>query len=567
MNIEAAFSKDGYDITKRETLDTGGWGVLAENRSVVNCVTGKKKTAMYVNGTAYEMGQLTSKLAPEAVYRMVIDFPDMIPGEFIDPDLPEPIAHMIGAILRHFVKEYAPRVVPTLPKTLIQEMQGVADAEKRIDFDDVLVLNVGFDILCGFAYNPDHHFELVDYLIDKYELHKEHVDIRDVQLKREHFRIPLMCNAYSAAGAATADGQSHFFGRDFQFPTGGIFQDEACMIVYAPTDGRRTLVSMAAPGMVGSIAAMNDRSVAMGVNMLPAGNTNSSQPGFNSLLLVRHSIHSGATAEEVVHVVEEAQRGVAWLYVVADGQSGRAVALETGERSLVLDALSYPPKDLLPLLPDEAFLLEFEKVKPVMGVQQRWNDFEYPEVFFKFNPDLFKKYEVPFKAEELSELGSFCTECRQEDCVPAFFFFGPQRETKADLLLATNTAINISMRLCQMYPPATLTAFQYWTDIQWRYDMLNRYLLESYGTIDGDQAWKIISFLSPTIGKYPDYYVKCLPQPVVKCQNGNDTRQVYGSTSLCDLKEIKMRSLYGYFADDSVAITLPYYVDATPVSG
>ena len=49
-----------------------------------------------------------------------------------------------------------------------------------------------------------------------------------------------------------------------------------------------------------SIVALNDRGVAMGVNMLPAHLCNPERPGLNSLVLVRDTIEHASTADEAV---------------------------------------------------------------------------------------------------------------------------------------------------------------------------------------------------------------------------------------------------------------------------
>lgn len=70
-------------------------------------------------------------------------------------------------------------------------------------------------------------------------------------------------------------------------------------------------MSLTAPGMIGSVAGMNARGLGVGVDMAPSGNCDPSRPGFNSLLLTRHSIENGTNCKEAVEIMVEAQRGAA----------------------------------------------------------------------------------------------------------------------------------------------------------------------------------------------------------------------------------------------------------------
>ena len=57
-------------------------------------------------------------------------------------------------------------------------------------------------------------------------------------------RVPVYCDAFGAKGAATKSGRGVFFARDFQLPTGDVFQETHAFLVYSPTDGRNGVVSV-----------------------------------------------------------------------------------------------------------------------------------------------------------------------------------------------------------------------------------------------------------------------------------------------------------------------------------
>ncbi|HEX3045074.1 MAG TPA: hypothetical protein VHY08_09985, partial [Bacillota bacterium] len=142
------------------------------------------------------------------------------------------------------------------------------------------------------------------------------------------------------------------------------------------------------------------------------------------------------------------------------------------------------------------------------------------------------------------------------------FYFSPQRENKDDVLLVTNHFITPTMRYCAMDNWVVEVARNQLDDIQWRYDKLNDLILEHYGAIDWEQAWKLINFLAAETGSYvPDYY-NYIKYKKYKDEQGQikKTKAVQGCTSLCNLTTKVMQTRYGYFVDKPVTITLYNYV-------
>jgi len=78
--------------------------------------------------------------------------------------------------------------------------------------------------------------------------------------------------------------------------------------------------------------------------------------------------------------------------------------------------------------------------------------------------------------------------------------------------------------------------------------------LSNYGNIDAQKALELIDFLSPE-RKHPEYYKNN------KKSSDGKTQRIRGSVSLFDLKEKKVTTKFGYYADDWTTITLPNYVD------
>jgi predicted choloylglycine hydrolase len=112
------------------------------------------------------------------------------------------------------------------------------------------------------------------------------------------------------------------------------------MIIRKPTIGNPT-VSVAAPGTIGTMTGINSSGVGVGVDMMPSANCNPEQAGLNSFLLTRWSIENGKNCDETVDVMVKAQRGVSYVYILADGITDKACIVEAGESAEQLNFLNY----------------------------------------------------------------------------------------------------------------------------------------------------------------------------------------------------------------------------------
>ncbi len=541
-DLEIAFSKDDYDVAKT-TLYQGQKGVLAEHRTAVNYETQKKKKALYVEGTSYQMGYLIGYLMADDVEQMTTKFLDRVIFEFIGVDVdPDKIPH-IWAFLKGAILGLSNVIKPDIPTAYLQEMDGIvagckaANPNTKVKLDDLYMLNVGIDALLAYIYAYDKIWSL-----------------ENTGVSIEDLKIPIMCNAFSVFGKATSDGK-HYFGRDFMFPTARVFEYTACHIIYRPNDGRVPLIAITAPGFIGSIAAMNSHGIALGVDMSPSGNCNAKRPGLNSLLLVRHACHYGTSAQNALNTIIAAPRGVTWDYVIADGKYNQAVAVEAGYSTAILDFLQYAPTDLkdLGLLPNQAFLDRYENQSHQNGLMVRWHNYQYPKIFLQFNQALFQHHQKTYKSEDFGEFGYINKTFTEKSC-PKAFYFAPQREEKDDVLVMINHYVIPSMRLCAMYPATVKVAEGNLDDIQWRYDELNYQILTNYGKIDFAKARELADFLAP-YHKFPDYYKHNPPS------SDGKTCIIHGSVSVCNLSDKIMQSHFGYFADEWITTSLSNYLD------
>jgi hypothetical protein len=433
------------------------------------------------------------------------------------------------------------------------------------------------------------------------------------KVKPHKLQVPIFCNSYMLGNPGAEPG-ARFFGRDFMFPTADVFQDVACLIIHKPSplEGvpRRAFVSQTAPGIIGSVVAMNEAGLGIGIEMLPSAYCDPARPGFNALGLNRDVAEYCADAASGYERVASAQRGVSWIYAIAD-KDEKACILETGRkpaRDEPFPYLAYVPDYYRKpgRLPTPAQLEDIRKARgnpgPERGVLPRWKGYSYPldEIVMKYNPELFAAYNKRFPQRLFDKLrgiagcliklvtgsyddfgaflaavwavltkrarwdqcdsgeAGFYPKTPDDDILPGPFYFAPQRETRGDLVLGTNHFVSPEMRLVTMTDWLELIEGSEFVDSQWRYDALNSYILEFLkeweGKIDFDKAWTLIDFLDPVRSpKYGFYYRRDNPKPP-------EDIEVHGSVNLLELSSLRIRSLWGYYGDDPVTVNLKNYL-------
>jgi hypothetical protein len=543
-DLSQAFAGDGYEVMN-EVAFQGKRGFKAQSRTAFNYETKEKKTAYYLEGTGYQMGYLLGLLACPKVEAMTERFLDSIIPSFFHSNETQPKHEWLWKLAIGLLEALDKKMRAVVPQPLLDEMQGLADgchaanSKTTVTFDKIFALNVGVDFLLSIVYNVEGLWKKIP------------------GLQPQHVKAPIFCNGFAVFGNATANG-AHYFGRDFMFPTADVFQDTACMVIYnpdRPADQAQwlPLLAVTAPGFVGSVTSMNAAGIGIGVDMAPSGNINRAHPGLNSLLLVRYAGHLGDSAEAALQTMIDAPRGVSWIYLIADGANNRAAIVEAGASTPQLTALDFPPSVLKEkgLLPDQSFLDQYETQKPQNGLMVRWNDYQYPEAFFQFNPGLFQQYGKSYQPADFGAEGFINPTNNDANC-PQAYYFAPQRESKPDAVLATNMFLTPSMRLCGMDPWTVEVAGAHFNNLQWRYDTLNKLIMENYGKIDAAKAREIVDFLAP-YGNFPDYY-----KNNIRSADGK-TVQINGATSLCNLTDRTITTHYGYFADEWISLSLLNY--------
>ncbi|MFC2082040.1 hypothetical protein ACFLSF_02580 [Candidatus Bipolaricaulota bacterium] len=608
--LKIAFEKDGFEVVASASVDvtTTRVGLLAKHRTARNKGVDRKR-AYYVEGTPWEMGYLMGRLAEPEIQRMSENYIEnyirqMIPWaanrKWSEKDWP-----LYDWLVKR-VNDLVPAGVPPHEslRRRIAELQGMvtgcreANPETEVTEKRLWMLNAGVDCLFSLVYEH----KLLQ-LLDKKNASK--------------IRPPTACNGLAILNDAAEDGA--LFARDFMFSACGVFQDAACLVIYnpySPDEGDPLpIVSMTAPGFVGSISALNTRGVAAGVDVVHGGNNQPDHLGINSLLLVRHVVENGPTIEKAASQAWSVPRGVTWLYpMAADGAGGkdRACVIEasatprdkSGRPVEELAFLSFPRLELVEehLLPSQDDLNDKASAASPYhtGVMVRWENFEDPcgdRGYGAFNKGLWtrtKRMERIWKKvkDQFGPESMINAKHTQNRC-PSGAYFAPLRAEPDNIVLTSNHYICPEMRLTAMDQHCTRLDRRYASDSQWRYDELNRRVqrarwydedreerLERPNTIPYGKVKELINFLEPecTRGRcpfklpgrcyhYKKYHSRACRKRWAWKREGMEPVEIEGAISLFDLKSRTIESYFGYYGDEWVKLQLMNFVDeATPAA-
>ncbi len=565
------FKADGYNDQAGSwhyQATENSYALCVDHASAVNTHSRRPKRAYYLEGNHFEMGLLLGLLAEKDIKSMSVDYVDNVVFEFAGLKGKYPV---LGMLLADFIYRLATFGRASLPAELRAEIYGLwagshsVNRHSRVLTRDLMVLNYGVDIILSLVYAGGEPI------------------LRALGIKLNNWVHPAACNGFAALGeAAGGDGQA-FMGRDFMFPTCGVFGDVAAPIMYksngmlGPKPDSIILkhplpvLCFSSPGMVGAVAALNKHGLAMGVDMVNGRNTSSTKIGLNSLMMVRHTVQQSRSIEKAVRNVRRTHRGVSWLYLVADAQAQRAAVLEAGYSGQKNNFLRRTPRELRKagLLPRPKFIKRHPTCRFRKGLAVRWNNWKPSLAWMDYNPALFDHFGFPWKQDDWGPRAMFGKD-QKERVVPDAWYFAPERQIRTDILVVSNHYLLPEMRLLSMneWTAKLASAGGNYQDFQFRYDALNRTLIDTLARLeqegkklDLDSAQDIINFLRPynrdqvTPGPYWFYYGED--------SHGNhipeDQVPVGGVVSVFDLKRLKLRSLYGWYSDQWIELNYAQY--------
>ncbi len=131
------------------------------------------------------------------------------------------------------------------------------------------------------------------------------------------------CSGFAVMNSATKDG-TLYHGRVLDYAVDWQLQDHAVLIVCEPAGGI-PFVNVSYAGFVGSVTGMNARHVSIGEM---GGRGLGHWDGMPMALLVREVLQTAADLDEAIAVFRDQPRTCEYYYVIADGNTNRAVGME-----------------------------------------------------------------------------------------------------------------------------------------------------------------------------------------------------------------------------------------------
>jgi hypothetical protein len=130
------------------------------------------------------------------------------------------------------------------------------------------------------------------------------------------------CSGFAVYGRATADGRL-YHGRILDYLRGVGLEPNAVVIVHQPDYGH-AWVNISYGGFIGSVTAMNEKRISIGEM---GGRGEGHWDGKPMAQLVREVMEKASTLDEAVEIMRRGPRTCEYYYVIADGNSKRAVGI------------------------------------------------------------------------------------------------------------------------------------------------------------------------------------------------------------------------------------------------
>lgn len=287
--------------------------------SVLDAATGKY--LLHLEGSAYAMGyQHGYLLAEEVRSTCSLDFFRSIVLDFLgsDPTLAAVINNdALFSTLLNTVNAAAVTQAVYATYDMRQEMKGIADgARKRLAelgesagsvyYERIILTNLAFDVILSYVY---------PIIVRDYLSADEKASL-DTKALTESMH---MCDGFVAAPSATVTGGS-LVARSFMISD--CIGTRSLLVEYAPSSGN-AFVAVNIPGFVGTPAAMNRYGVSIGMDMVPALQTNPVAPGMGCLLTARYVMQNCGSVQAALGAIRNSvARGVSWIYLVGDPATG-----------------------------------------------------------------------------------------------------------------------------------------------------------------------------------------------------------------------------------------------------
>ncbi|WP_422926365.1 C45 family autoproteolytic acyltransferase/hydolase [Singulisphaera sp. PoT] len=137
--------------------------------------------------------------------------------------------------------------------------------------------------------------------------------------------IPEMfhCSGFAISGSATKDG-TLYHGRILDYGCDWKLQDHAVLTIAEPT-GKIPFVNVTYAGFIGSVTGLNAEKVSIGEM---GGRGLGHWDGIPMAFLVRMALEDSRSLDEAITTFRDNPRTCEYYYVIADGETGKAVGME-----------------------------------------------------------------------------------------------------------------------------------------------------------------------------------------------------------------------------------------------
>ncbi len=221
---------------------------------------------------------------------------------------PYEMGYQHGALLRESVQNNVHNILD-MPGNATVKL-GPFSVKPRLLIDAVAVQQRPFV--------PDRYFEEMEGVAAGSE-----IKLRDIQAA--NFLPELFhCSGFAVMNSATKDG-TLYHGRVLDYKCDWHLQDHAVLIVAEPA-GRIPFVNVSWAGFIGSVTGMNARHVSIGEM---GGGGQGHWDGEPMALLLREVLDRAGDLDEAVAIFRDRPRTCQYFYVIADGNTNRAVGLQT----------------------------------------------------------------------------------------------------------------------------------------------------------------------------------------------------------------------------------------------
>jgi hypothetical protein len=247
---------------------------------------------------------------------------------------PYEMGYQHGALLKQDVRENLEYLVNVKGATPLKI--GPLPVSPRAAIDAIVKLQ--------WRHVPAKYFDEMAALADAAELNVE--DVRMGNFIPEMFH----CSGFAVMNSATQDG-TLYHGRVLDYAVDWQLQDHAVLIVCQP-EGGIPFVNVSYAGFIGSVTGMNSRHVSIG----------EMGGGMPMALLVREVLETAGDLDAAIATMRDRPRTCQYFYVVADGNTNRAVGMEgSWDKFDVIQAgqghplLPKPVKDAVLLSADQRY--------------------------------------------------------------------------------------------------------------------------------------------------------------------------------------------------------------------